>query len=166
MDRSLIERLAGLRGIGDAYHDYRGELKQFSLETKTGILRAMGCPTEDDGKLGETIAQSETARFRGFLPALATARGPRIGFDVNVTARDFGATIVWRVLLEDGSRLEGATSTAACAEVWRGEISGSWITRRRFELALDLPPGYHEFEARIAGGTSQRCLLIVSPPKC
>jgi 4-alpha-glucanotransferase len=166
VDRSLIERLAGLRGIGNDYHNYRGELKQFSLETKSGILHAMGCPTEDDAKLGEAIAQTEVARFRKFLPSLATAHGPRIGFDINVTAREFGAMIVWRVVLESGSSFDGSVSTAACAEVWRGEIAGSWITRRRFELALDLPPGYHELEARISGGTPERCLLIVSPPKC
>ncbi len=45
-------------------------------------------------------------------------------------------------------------------------MQGTWITRRRFELPVDLPPGYHEFEARIADGVAQRCLLIVSPPRC
>jgi 4-alpha-glucanotransferase len=166
VDRALIEKLAGLRGIGDAYHNYRGELEHFSLETKAGILHAMGCPSGDDAKLAEAIANTEAARFRKFLPAIATAHGPRIGFEVNITAREFGATIVWSVTLEDGSRFDGATSTAACAEIWRGEISGSWITRRRFEVTRELPPGYHEFEARISGGPSERCLLIISPPKC
>lgn len=166
MDKALIERLANLRGVGAAYHNYRGELQYFSIETKAGILEAMGCPTDDDGKLAEAIAQAEAARWRKFLPPVATARGPRVGFDINVTAREFGATIVWRVLFESGSRLDGATSTADCAEVWRGEVAGSWITRRRFELAVDLPAGYHEFEARISGGSSEHCLLIISPPKC
>ena len=166
MDKALIERMAQLRGIGDAYHNYRGELQYFSLETKVGILSAMGCEVDDNDALAAEIAQIEAARWRKFLPAVATARGARIGFDINVTAREFGGTIVWRVLVEDGSRLEGAVSTADCAEVWRGEVAGSWITRRRFELAVDLPPGYHEFEAKIAGGATDHCLLIVSPPKC
>jgi len=83
-----------------------------------------------------------------------------------LTAREFGGTIVWRVVLEDGSQLDGTVSSAACAEVWRGEVAGSWITRRRFELAVDLPPGYHQLEAKIAGGSPDHCLLIVSPPKC
>jgi len=166
VDKALIERMAQLRGIGDAYHDYRGELKHFGLETKVGILSAMGCEVDDSDALAAGIAKIEAARCRKFLPAVATARGARIGFDMNVTAREFGGTIVWRVLVEDGSRLEGAVSTAACAEVWRGEVAGSWITRRHFELAVDLPPGYHEFEARIGGGAPDRCLLIISPPKC
>ena len=40
-------------------------------------------------------------------------------------------------------------STADCPEIWRGEIEGSWITRRRFELPLELPPGHHELEVKI-----------------
>ena len=166
MDQALIERLAQLRGIGDAYNNYRGELQRFSLQTKTGILSAMGCVVDDDKEVAAEIAQFEAARWRKFLPAVATARGARIGFDINVTAREFGSTIVWRVLFENGSRLDGATSTGDCAEVWRGEVAGAWITRRRFDLAVDLPPGYHEFEAKISGGAADHCLLIVSPPKC
>ncbi len=158
--------MAQLRGIGDAYHNYRGELQYFSLQTKTAILSAMGCAIDDDSALAAEVAQIEAARWRRILPAVATAHGARIGFDINVAARDFGAAIVWRVLAEDGSRLDGAVSTADCAEVWRGEVQGSWITRRRFELGVDLPPGYHEFEAKIAGGAAQNCLLIVAPPTC
>jgi len=81
-------------------------------------------------------------------------------------AREFGSTVVWSVLFEDGSRRDGATSTADCPEIWRGEVEGSWITRRRLELPFDLSPGYHEFEAKIAGAAADRCLLIISPPQC
>ena len=42
---SLLDQLARQRGIGDAYHNYRGELLQISRETKTAILAAMGCST-------------------------------------------------------------------------------------------------------------------------
>jgi 4-alpha-glucanotransferase len=166
VDTALIEKLAKLRGIGDAYHNYRGELKFFSLATKAGILGAMGCAVDDERDLAAGLERAEALRWRKFLPSVATSRGARIGFDINVTAREFGAAITWRVHAENGSILEGVTSTADCAEVWRGEVSGSWITRRRFELAVDLPHGYHEFEARISGGAADHCLFIVSPPIC
>ncbi len=166
MDTGLIEKLAQLRGIADAYHDYRGQLQHFSLETKAGILSAMGCAVDDAKQLAASLEQLQALRWRKFLPAVATARGPRISFDINVTARDFGGSIVWRVHLENGSRADGVTSTADCPEVWRGEVGDSWITRRRFELKLDLPPGYHEFDAQLSGGIAERCSLIVSPPSC
>ena len=146
MDTALIERLAGLRGIADAYHDYRGELKSFTLQTKTGILRAMGCAVDDENELAASLVHAEAVRWRKLLPPVATSRGARIAFDINVSARELGDSLVWRVHWENGSRSNGVTATADCAEVWRGEVAGSWITRRRFELMIDLAPGYHEFE--------------------
>jgi 4-alpha-glucanotransferase len=166
VDASLIEKLARLRGIGDAYHDYQGQLKYFSLETKQGLLRAMGCAVDDPAALARELNQLEAARWVKFLPVVAAARGARIGVDINITAREFGAALMWRVRFEDGSHRDGVTSTADCHEIWRGEVDGSWITRRRFGLPFDLPPGYHELEANIAGGAADRCLLIISPPQC
>ncbi len=164
MDTNLIERLARLRGIGDAYYDYRGELHYFSLKTKADILRAMGCAVDDSAALAAELGQLEIARGRPLLPAVATARGARLGVDLNIAARLFGATLVWAVNLEDGSRRHGVTSTADCPEVWRGEVEGTWITRRRLELP-DLPPGYHELEVTL-GGAVTRCSLILSPAEC
>jgi 4-alpha-glucanotransferase len=174
VDTTVIERLARLRGIGDAYHDYRGELQHFSLETKRNLLRAMGCKVDDPAALALELTRLEVARWRRFLPPVAAARGARIGVDVNITAREFGSTLMWSVRLEEGTRHAGMVSTADCPEVWRGEVEGSWITRRRLELPIDLPPGYHELEARIAAAappgaaapTPDRCLLIISPTRC
>ena len=166
MDPTVIERLANLRGIGDAYHDYRGELRHFSLETKKGLLRAMGCQVDEPAALARELSEFEVARWRKFLPPVAAARGARIGIDFNLTAREFGSTLMWSVRFQDGSQHAGMISTADCPEIWRGEIEGSWITRRRLDLPMDLPAGYHELEAKIAGGADGRCLLIISPPRC
>lgn len=166
MDASLIERLARLRGIGDAYHDYRGELRHFSLETKAGLLRAMGCAVDDPAALAAELSRLEVERWRKLLPPMAAANGPRIGVDLNISARDFGSMLVWTVNLEQGERRAGAVSTAECREIWRGEVEGSWITRRRFELPLDLPPGQHELEVTIGGSPVSRCALIISPANC
>jgi 4-alpha-glucanotransferase len=165
VDTAAIERLARLRGIGDAYHDYRGELKFFSIETKQALLRAMGCAIDAPGELALEVHRLGAARERQFLPQVAATHASRIGIDVNVAARQFGSMLIWTVNFEDGSRRDGAISTADCREIWRGEVEGSWITRRHFDLPLDLPPGYHEFEAKIAGGPADRCLLVVAPPQ-
>ena len=63
----LIERLARARGIGDAYHSYKGELKHFSLRTKTAILRAMHCKVDDAFALEAEIRESEAAHPLGLL---------------------------------------------------------------------------------------------------
>lgn len=54
----LIERLARMRGIGAAFHDFRGELHSVSLRSQTEILRAMGAPVEDTAAL-EALLQPE-----------------------------------------------------------------------------------------------------------
>src|ERR1700736_4724799 len=83
VDTTVIERLARLRGIGDAYHDYRGELRHFSLETKKSLLLAMGCPVDDPAALALELRRLEVARWRKFLPQVAAARGARIGIEIN-----------------------------------------------------------------------------------
>ncbi|MGA2396890.1 MAG: 4-alpha-glucanotransferase [Steroidobacteraceae bacterium] len=166
LDANLIERLARLRGIGDAYHDYRGELRYFTLETKTEILRAMGSPVDDPIALAAEVSRLTAERGRALLPIVAASHGPRAGVDLNIAARDFGAQLLWTVNLESGESRTGVVSTADCPETWRGEIEGSWITRRRLELPLELPPGHHELEVKIGAGTLCRCPLIVSPMQC
>src|SRR5882724_10935398 len=100
MHTTVIERMARLRGIGDAYHDYRGELRHFSLETKQGLLRAMGCNVDEPAALALELSGLEVARWRKFLPPAAAARSARIGIDINVTAREFGAALLWSVRFE------------------------------------------------------------------
>src|ERR1035438_5451385 len=63
LDTTLIGRLARLRGVGDAYYDYRGELRYFSVKTKTDILRAMGCAVDDPKALAAEVSQTEVARW-------------------------------------------------------------------------------------------------------
>ena len=166
MNAALIERLARLRGIGDAYHDYRGELHYFGLQTKADLLKAMGCDVLDESALQSQISKIETRHTRGLLPDIAVCRGERVELDVNVTVREFGSSVLWRLQLESGAQHEGVVATSALRETWRGEVDGAWMTRRRLELAVDVPPGLHDLEARISGGAANRCRVIVAPGRC
>ena len=156
--------MARLRGIGEAYHDYRGDLRHFSTKSRTGILRAMGCAVDDPGTLAVELSELEIARWRPLLPPVATARGTRIGVDLNVGARDADATLRWTVAMESGTSLEGSTTVAACPELWSGEVEGVAITRRRLELP-ELPAGYHTLTVDL-GGRRAQCPLMLSPAEC
>ena len=166
MNAELIERLARLRGIGDAYHDYRGELHFFSLQSKIDLLKAMGCDTRDAAALEAQIRAIESQKTRALLPSVAVARGRALELEVNVTAREFGSSLIWRVHLEGGEQHDGVISTTALTETWRGELDGAWVTRRRFELPVSLPEGHHNLEAKLSGGATYRCRLIVAPLRC
>jgi 4-alpha-glucanotransferase len=151
MDEATITSQARQRGVGDAYHDYRGELRYFSLETKAGILRAMG---------------AAGGAPRRLLPPVAASNSQRIGFDVVLTGAQLGAALSWSVRLEDGSQHAGVQACRECAELGSGETRGQWSSRRRFELPLELPPGYHDLECAIQGEAGERCRLIIAPQKC
>jgi 4-alpha-glucanotransferase len=165
LDTTLIERLARLRGVGDAYHDYRGELRHFSIKTKTDILRAMGCAVDDASALAAEVQHMEVVRGRSMLPAVASIHGPVAGIELNIPARESAASLAWMVNLEDGGHRSGVVSAADCVELGRGEVEGLGITRRRLPLPQDLPPGYHELTVTVANIVA-RCSLLVSPARC
>jgi 4-alpha-glucanotransferase len=85
--------------------------------------------------------------------------------DINIPARELGATLAWSVDLEDGATRAGIMSSTDCPEIWRGTVEGTLITRRRLDLPLDLPPGYHDLEVKV-GTAAARCALMISPPLC
>jgi len=149
-----LDELARIRGIGDAYHDYRGQLRYFSAETKAGILSAMGAK----GAAG--------VPERRIVPLVAASTSRRIGVDLLLSRADLGGTLRWIIHREDGVRHEGSMASAACPEQWSGEASGDWLSRRRFELPIDLPAGYHDLDASIDAGPVARCRLIIAPKKC
>ena len=56
---SLLDQLSRQCGIGDAYHNWRGDLTWVSRETKTAILGAMGCPTGDAAVIERVLHEKE-----------------------------------------------------------------------------------------------------------
>ena len=69
MLESLLDQLARQRGIGDAYHNYRGDLMWVSRSTKKAILDAMG----------EALVKGHRIEIRGFGSFSVNRRSPRIG---------------------------------------------------------------------------------------
>jgi 4-alpha-glucanotransferase len=157
MDEASLERLARLRGIGDAYHDFRGELRYFSLESKAGILRAMGALGADDvGRAPE----------RRLLPPVAASNSHRIGVDLWVSDAQLGGTLKWTVYCEGGAHHQGSLASADCPQLWRDGAEGQGSSRRRFEVPIELPAGYHDLDASIDDAPGTRCRLIIAPDKC
>ena len=154
MNDELIDELARLRGIGDAYHDFRGQLHYFSRETKAGILRAM------DGVGASAIPP------RRLVPLVAASTSQRIGIDLLLGRAEVAGTLRWTLCREDGTRHQGTIPCATCAEQWSGEANGQWISRRRFDVPIDLPLGYHDLDVAIDAGPVARCRIIIAPKKC
>jgi 4-alpha-glucanotransferase len=166
MPDSLLEKLARQRGLGEAYHDYRGELKAISLATKTAILAAMGCQVGDTGALERELAELDDERWRSLLPPVAVISPGRTGAAIAVAAQLLDGALEWRLALERGGEVLGSVRTADLTELERREGDGRWPTRRLLVMPEHLPEGYHSLTVRTPDGAQAQCALIVAPGRC
>ena len=162
----LKRRLAGLRGIGEAYFDHRGELHYFSAETRDRLLLAMGCDLHDPAGLEREIESLESARWRALLPRVAVLRRGRMGVALEMPATLLDAELRWQVRLEDGGSIEGTARGTSLEEGERREIGGVTVSRRLLVLADTLPAGYHVLRVALATLAPSDCALIVAPTQC
>jgi 4-alpha-glucanotransferase len=162
----LIERLARARGIGDAYHTYKGELKHFSLTTKSGILRAMHCRLDDAALLDAEIREAETAGAGELLGEVVVLHGARRGVMINTPATSFNPLLRWTVTLENGTTRSGEIPAWEVIERGHHHPDGRHCIWRELFLPADLPDGYHRLEVNLEQAGTGRCALIVAPEKC
>ena len=162
---SLLDQLARRRGIGDAYYDYRGELKHFSAATKTAILAAMGCSVTDAAAVEQELAALEAERWQPRAPAVTVLRPGRAGVVVVVPADALAGIIDWRVVTAPGAHRDGRVVAAELAEIERRDVDGRWLTRRWLPLPEDLPLGEHTLQLCMKDGGGDGT-LFVAPARC
>jgi 4-alpha-glucanotransferase len=162
----LIERLARARGIGDAYHTYKGELRHFSLTTKAAILRAMHCSLDTASALQSQIDESEAAHPVGLLGDVVVSRPGVRAARINTPAIEQNALLRWTVRLEDGSERSGEARAWDLPERGSHQHDGRWHVLRDLPLPADLPPGYHRLHVDLEFAGQESCALIVAPDKC
>ncbi|HEX6573299.1 MAG TPA: 4-alpha-glucanotransferase, partial [Steroidobacteraceae bacterium] len=163
---SLLDQLARARGIGDAYHNYRGELKHFSRETKAAILAAMGCEVGDADSARRELERLETARWASLLPPVAIVRHAPRAVAVDVAADALESRLEWHVTLADGTRQGGEVRAGDLQETERHEVAGRTWTRRLLPVRAELPVGRHTLRASLGVDDTAECALIVAPPRC
>ena len=162
----LIERLARARGIGDAYHSYKGELKHFSLTTKSAILRAMHCRLDDASLLEAQILESEAAHPVGLLGDVVVLRNGARFARINTPAIEHNALLRWKVELEAGGERRGEVHAWDLPERGSHQQDGKWFVLRDLVLPEDLPPGYHRLHVDLEFSGTESCALIMTPNKC
>jgi 4-alpha-glucanotransferase len=163
----LIERLARARGIGDAYHSYKGELKHFTLTTKAAVLRAMHCRLDDAAVLNEQIRESEATHPTSVLGDVVVLRNGARAARINTPAIDQNALLRWTVKLEGlGELRSGEVRTWELPERGSFQQNGRWYMLRDLALPEDLPLGYHRLDIDLEFSGRESCPLIVTPDKC
>jgi 4-alpha-glucanotransferase len=165
MHDSLLNHLAWLRGVGEAYYDYRGELKPFGVETRTAILSAMGCNVSDTDALAHEIASCDASYWCALLPSVAVTREGRRGLPLSIPADRLDCNVEWRLRLSNGSELRGEVRAADLVEKARQAIDGCLMTRRELTLPESIPLGYHDLHASLETGEAGQCTLISAPSR-
>jgi len=163
---SLLDQISRQCGIGDAYHNWRGELLWVSRETKAAILGAMGCPTEDAAAIEGMLHERDLARWRALLPPVAVQHPGRHTLAVAVAADELERPLDWHVRLEGGGERSGRVRAGDLAELERRELDGRWQTRRVLALPEGLPHGYHTLRVCFEHGACAECALVVAPRGC
>jgi len=163
---SLLDQLSRQCGIGDAYHNWRGELMWVSRETKAAILEAMGCPTEDAAAIEDMLHERDVARWRALLPPVTVLHPGRHTLTVAIAADDLECPLDWYVTLEGGGEWRGRVRSGDLAELERRELDGRWQTRRVLSLPDGLPHGYHSLRVCFEHGACAEGALIVAPRGC
>lgn len=166
MLESLLDQLARQRGIGDAYHNYRGDLMTIGAATKRALLVAMGCPVDDAVAVEGMLREHDAERWRSLLEPVAVVHPGRNTVTIAVAAVALERDVSFTVHLEHGGERHGRLSVAELHEYERAEIAGRWQTRRALPLPADLPHGYHTLQVALDGGHAERCALIVAPRTC
>ena len=162
---SLLDQLARRRGIGDAYYDYRGELRAFSAATKTAILAAMGCNVTDAAAVAHELDELEAERWRSRVPVVSVLRPGRAGVIVVVPAHALGEALEWHVATVPAGERHGRAVTGDLAEVERRDMDGRVLTRRWLPLPENLPLGEHSLQVCTAGACDEGT-LVVAPARC
>jgi 4-alpha-glucanotransferase len=159
-----VQSLARLRGIGDAYHDYRGSLWHFSDDTKRALLAAMGFT--DERALNIAIDEHESARWQHMLPPVLVCPTDQASVTTTVASDLTAAELHWRVRLEDGNERSGWQRLEHLEVIETGDFAGRAFKRLRWRLPEDLPDGYHHLRVSLGEGLTAETLLVLAPRNC
>jgi (1->4)-alpha-D-glucan 1-alpha-D-glucosylmutase len=149
LDRSDLERLADLVGVASGYTDAFGQSVETSLETRRGMLAALGFAVGNEAEVAASLEEVEAVRC-GLVPALLPVEARR-AFRVPLRIDGAAGTVAWRLVDERGQAREGRAPITA-------EDGAA------FELP-PLTPGYHRLTATL-GDRRAQAWVISAPQRC
>jgi 4-alpha-glucanotransferase len=152
MNPDLIRTLAALRGIAESYHDHRGELREVALETRAGILRAMGIDVDDPVSLQAAIDAATELSAGCVLPPAVVWRDGELSLELALAGAAGEVPVSCTLEFESGAR-----------EHWEADATGATA---RLKRSGTLPHGYHRVEVAVGEGERAESLLVVTPERC
>jgi 4-alpha-glucanotransferase len=165
MADDALAHLARSRGLGEAYHDYRGELRYFSERTRRAVLAAMGCDVSDTATMEREIAAMERERWRPGVAAVTVLAPPRRAVRIVIPSDAAQRQLHWTLTLADGRCLRGEVQPDSLPETASRELDGRWHTQRELELP-ELPVGDHRLNISMTALSFADGRVVMPPPAC
>ncbi len=160
MDGQLINELAENMGILPDFYDIWGNRHDITIETKKGVLKAMGLPVEDEGALrGILEKRLEPPVLEPSFVAVKSS-----AFKVYVCLSSCLVRIPIRISLEDEKKDVRKWSVREDPEEvleFRGRKYGKYPVE-----IPPLPQGYYTLFIHAPGGTRASTRLIITPRTC
>jgi 4-alpha-glucanotransferase len=166
MREEWLERLAKARGIGDSYHDYRGELKQFPLASKAALLAAMGIDTTSDESLRRASEDFVAKPYARLLPPVVVCEEGELSAHVYVPMSHSDRPLRWRVDCANGAAFAGEVYPLSLREESRSVQQGETFVQLTLPLPDTLGLGYHALQVSLGDVREGRARLIVCPSRC
>jgi 4-alpha-glucanotransferase len=166
-DGSALDRLATARGIGRAWYDYKGELREFPAATRVALLRAMGVDASDESAIERAVDELAARRWQvAARPVTVLRSGEPFVVELALPQSAHAESLRWNVTLEDGSRRHGVRDSSRLERIEQAEVRGVRYERLRLPLPPTLPIGYHRIRVRSDSGLDAKAAVIVAPAHC
>ncbi|HZH27922.1 MAG TPA: 4-alpha-glucanotransferase [Azospirillaceae bacterium] len=162
---TVLDRLAATAGIELEWVDIFGKKTQVPDDTKRALLSAMGFDVTSEDALQASLRAVEERPWRRILPpALVVTDQASPSVELTLPETSVG---VWTVVEEGtGAEHSGAFEALAMPAGESRMVDGVLLRRRRLNIPLLLPIGYHRLVVRTGGGLESTCTLIVAPERC
>lgn len=154
---SPLAKLASRVGIELEYVNAAKQTIAIAPEVVRAILAAMNLPAESDEEAGNRLNELDAEDASRRLPPVMVVRNDQQPLRIPLNFYHRGSPLSWRLLLEDGSIIEGAEPKST-PEPDIPELGLDSLT-----IEHHLPLGYHRLEV---DQLNARMWLIIAPRQC
>jgi 4-alpha-glucanotransferase len=161
----LLDRACALCGIDPGFWDIWGKYHETTREAKQSILRAKGFDATGAASLERSLTAHARREWERLLPpALIAGEADALELPVSVRAESLGERAQFRVRAEDGSISEFELKLWELPAAASVDLDSETRVRKTARLPVQLPLGYHEVTATVAGETAT-CRIAITPDR-
>ncbi len=166
-DAEGLRLLAERAGIEPVYWDIRGNRYDTSDETRRALLGAMGLPAATRDDVHGSLAAMDLAPWRRSVEPVLVVREEALPASISLTVEAARAEepVSWRLVEEGGRVHRGSVRPAELPLETTREVDGRALEKRRFELPVRPPLGYHRLSLSAAEREDEARLIVV-PTRC